>query len=161
MASAGFSAALSTTGVLDGELAQGAAEPTGGLVPRTRSSHYNGCESGCELRVQSGTRVYKVASVLRFRSSHRSVRQIRANFGIGTLAPMDQRTVDFIIVGAGSAGAALAHRLTENGRFHVLLLEAGGKTHPLSQVPISFARFINRPGVNLLYNSETQGHSGR
>jgi choline dehydrogenase len=73
---------------------------------------------------------------------------------------MDQRTVDFIIVGAGSAGAALANRLTENGRFHVLLLEAGGKTHPLSQVPISFARFINRPGVNWLYSSEPQDNTG-
>ncbi len=62
---------------------------------------------------------------------------------------MDQRTVDFIIVGAGSAGAALANRLTENGRFRVLLLEAGGKTHPLSQVPISFASFIKRPGSEL------------
>ena len=73
---------------------------------------------------------------------------------------MDQRTVDFIIVGAGSAGSALAHRLTENGRFHVLLLEAGGKTHRLSQVPISFARFINRPGVNWLYASEPQANTG-
>ncbi len=73
---------------------------------------------------------------------------------------MDQRTVDFIIVGAGSAGAALANRLTQNGRFHVLLLEAGGKTHPLSQVPISFARFINRPGVNWLYVSEPQDNTG-
>ena len=73
---------------------------------------------------------------------------------------MDQRTFDFIIVGAGSAGAALANRLTENGRFHVLLLEAGGKTHPLSQVPISFARFINRPGVNWLYSSEPQDNTG-
>ena len=73
---------------------------------------------------------------------------------------MDQRTVDFIIVGAGSAGAALANRLTENGRFRVLLLEAGGKTHLLSQVPISFARFINRPGVNWLYASEPQDNTG-
>ncbi len=73
---------------------------------------------------------------------------------------MDQRTVDFIIVGAGSAGAALANRLTENGRFRVLLLEAGGKTHRLSQVPISFARFINRPGVNWLYASEPEDNTG-
>jgi choline dehydrogenase len=73
---------------------------------------------------------------------------------------MHQRTVDFIIVGAGSAGAALANRLTENGRFRVLLLEAGGKTHRLSQVPISFARFINRPGVNWLYASEPEDNTG-
>jgi choline dehydrogenase-like flavoprotein len=73
---------------------------------------------------------------------------------------MEQGTVDFIIVGAGSAGSALANRLTENGRFRVLLLEAGGKTHLLSQVPISFARFINRPGVNWLYSSEPQDNTG-
>ena len=36
---------------------------------------------------------YRVASVLRFRSSHRSVLQIRANFGIGTLARIRSRAV--------------------------------------------------------------------
>src|SRR5207302_1025547 len=30
------------------------------LVPRTRSSHHNCRESGCELRVQSGTRIIKL-----------------------------------------------------------------------------------------------------
>jgi choline dehydrogenase len=70
------------------------------------------------------------------------------------------RTVDFIIVGAGSAGAALANRLTESGRHTVLLLEAGGETHPLSRVPISYVRFINRPGVNWLYSSEAEPTTG-
>ena len=73
---------------------------------------------------------------------------------------MFQLTVDFIIVGAGSAGAALANRLTENGRYQVLLLEAGGETHPLSRVPISFAKFITRSGVNWLYSSEPNATTG-
>jgi choline dehydrogenase len=73
---------------------------------------------------------------------------------------MDTRTADFVIIGAGSAGAALANRLSENGRYQVLLLEAGGETHPLSRVPVSYARFINRPGVNWLYASEPEAATG-
>src|SRR5262249_11485705 len=73
---------------------------------------------------------------------------------------MYQHTVDFIVIGAGSAGAALASRLSENGRHRVLLLEAGGDTHPLSRVPVSFARFINKPGVNWLYASVPSASTG-
>ena len=73
---------------------------------------------------------------------------------------MDERAFDYIVVGAGSAGAAIASRLTEGGRHQVLLLEAGGKTHPLSRVPISFARFLQRPGVNWLYQSVADESTG-
>ncbi|MGD9806256.1 MAG: GMC family oxidoreductase [Hyphomicrobiaceae bacterium] len=73
---------------------------------------------------------------------------------------MYQHAVDFIVVGAGSAGSALAYRLTENGKYRVLLLEAGQETHWLSQVPVSFAHFINKPGVNWLFASEAEKATG-
>jgi choline dehydrogenase len=44
---------------------------------------------------------------------------------VGT-APGATESFDYIIVGAGSAGCVLAHRLTASGRHRVLLIEAGG-----------------------------------
>ncbi|MEZ5856256.1 MAG: GMC family oxidoreductase N-terminal domain-containing protein [Hyphomicrobiaceae bacterium] len=67
---------------------------------------------------------------------------------------------DYIVVGAGSAGAVLASRLSENPRNQVLLVEAGGDTHFLSRFPISFGLFIEKPGVNWLYQSTPEANTG-
>ncbi|CAG9135401.1 unnamed protein product [Plutella xylostella] len=50
---------------------------------------------------------------------------------------------DFIVVGAGSAGAALAGRLAEAARWHVLLLEAGGDPPEESLVPSLSSRLLH------------------
>jgi choline dehydrogenase len=63
---------------------------------------------------------------------------------------------DYIIVGAGSAGGALAARLTENPQNKVLLLEAGPASHPYSRMPLSFGLLIDNPAANWLYQSEPE-----
>ena len=66
---------------------------------------------------------------------------------------------DYIVVGAGSAGAAVAHRLSEDARNTVLLLEAGPASHPWSRVPIGYAKLITNPAVNWLYKSEPEANT--
>ncbi len=66
------------------------------------------------------------------------------------------QTYDYVVVGAGSAGAAVAHRLSANLRNRVLLLEAGAATHPWSFIPVGSARLITNPAANWLYSSEPE-----
>lgn len=62
---------------------------------------------------------------------------------------------DYIIVGAGSAGAVLAARLSENPATSVLLIEAGPKDrNPWIHIPIGVAKTIRNPSVNWLYQTQ-------
>ncbi len=62
---------------------------------------------------------------------------------------------DFIVVGAGSAGAVLANRLSESGRHSVLLLEAGGADRsPWIHLPIGYGKIYYDARVNWKYLSE-------
>jgi choline dehydrogenase len=62
---------------------------------------------------------------------------------------------DYVIVGAGSAGAVLGARLTENDRCSVLLLEAGGSDlRPSIQMPIGYGLTFADPRYNWMYEAE-------
>jgi choline dehydrogenase len=66
-------------------------------------------------------------------------------------------TFDYIVTGAGSAGAAVASRLTESGKHRVLLLEAGPPdTNPWIHIPLGFARTYVDPKVNWKFESVPQ-----
>src|ERR1043165_5268575 len=66
------------------------------------------------------------------------------------------QTYDYIVVGAGSAGAVVANRLSADSRNKVLLLEAGPASHPWSRIPIGYARLITNPTANWLYSAEPE-----
>ena len=67
------------------------------------------------------------------------------------------KTYDYIIVGAGSAGCVLANRLSANGRYSVLLLEAGPRDNYLwIHLPIGYAKTMFHPVYNWGFHTEPE-----
>lgn len=62
---------------------------------------------------------------------------------------------DYVIVGAGTAGCVMAARLSEDGRYSVLLLEAGGSDlSPWTRVPVGYGMTFRHPKFNWMYEME-------
>lgn len=62
---------------------------------------------------------------------------------------------DYVIVGAGSAGCAVAERLSRDASKRVLLLEAGGSDRYFwIKTPIGYGKTFHDPSVNWRYTTE-------
>lgn len=68
---------------------------------------------------------------------------------------------DFVIVGSGSAGSAMAARLSEDGAHSVIVLEFGGADiGPLIQMPAALSYPMNMPFYDWGYQTEPEPHLG-
>jgi choline dehydrogenase len=68
---------------------------------------------------------------------------------------------DYVIVGSGSAGSALAYRLSEDGRHSVIVIEYGGTDYgPLIQMPAALSIPLNMSRYDWGFSSEPEPHLG-
>lgn len=74
---------------------------------------------------------------------------------------MTNKWYDFIIIGGGSAGSALANRLSENPETRVLVLEAGKPDYRWDfriHMPAALSYLLTNRTYNWLYESEPEPH---
>lgn len=74
-----------------------------------------------------------------------------------------ERTYDYVVVGAGSAGCVLANRLSADPGVRVALLEAGGKDDYFwIRIPIGYLYTMNNPRTDWRLHTEAEpGLNGR
>ncbi|MEJ5018711.1 choline dehydrogenase [Ochrobactrum vermis] len=68
---------------------------------------------------------------------------------------------DFVIIGSGSAGSAMAYRLSEDGRYSVIVIEYGvPDVGPLIQMPAALSFPMNMETYDWGFSTEPEQHIG-
>ena len=76
---------------------------------------------------------------------------------------MSEVDFDYVVIGAGTAGALMANRLSADARYRVLLIEAGPQdNYHWIHVPVGYLSCIGNPRTDWLYTTEPEaGLNGR
>lgn len=80
------------------------------------------------------------------------------NTGLKDSTPKNDEEYDFVVIGAGSAGATIASRLSEVPEVTVLLIEAGRNENLMMDIPILVNYLQLSDEINWKYQTEPSDH---